>query len=125
FRIEHAQGAGGDAAPRFAKAGIIASVQPWLFYRGNGGASEYAKMMDSGVELALGSDAPITDFNPLFAIYAAVNGSDNGKRQALTVEQAVKAYTAGSAFAEFQENVKGTLEPGKFADIVILSADIF
>ncbi len=125
FRIEHAQGAGGDAAARFAKVGLIASVQPWLFYRGNGGTSEYAMMMDSGVKLALGSDAPITDFNPLFAIYAAVNGSDNGKRQALTVEQAVKAYTAGSAFAEFQENIKGTLEPGKFADVVILSADIF
>lgn len=126
FRIEHAQGIDRDAIRRFALTGTIASVQPWLFYRVNGGSSEYKTMAESGVRLAFGSDAPIIDFNPLLAIYAAsADNGGNGIRQSLSIEEAVKAHTVGSAYAEFQEDVKGTLEPGKFADIVILSADIF
>lgn len=125
FRIEHAQNAGAAAIPRFARTGTIASVQPWLFYRGNGGAGEYKKMADGGVKLAFGSDAPITDFNPLLSIFAATTNGENRKMHAFSVEEAVKAYTAGSAYAEFQEKLKGTLEIGKYADMVILTADIF
>ena len=77
--------------------------------------------MDSGVHLAFGSDASITDFNPLLGIHAAIR-ADGG---AISVDEAVRAYTLRSAFAEFQENVKGSVEVGKMADFVILSEDIF
>jgi len=74
----------------------------------------------SGARLTFGSDASMTDLDPLLGIFAAVTGSGS-----ISVDQAVRAYTADAAFAEFQENVKGTIEPGKLADIVILSEDIF
>ena len=78
-------------------------------------------------KIAFGSDASITDFNPLFGIHAAVNrGSfEGGVKQSLTVEEAVRFYTMGSAYAEFQEEVKGSITPGKLADIIMLSDDIF
>lgn len=117
FRIEHAHGVRSDDLPRFATSNIIASMQPWLF---NSSAAEVKRMFDAKARVAFGSDASLTDLNPLLAIHAAVNADD-----AISVEQAVKAYTVGSAYAEFQENVKGTIEPGKLADLVILSDDIF
>ena len=70
--------------------------------------------------VAFGSDASMTDFSPMAGIFAAVTG-----KNAISVENAVRAYTVGSAFAEFQEKVKGTIEVGKLADIVIFSDDIF
>ncbi len=117
FRIEHAQGVRDDDVPRFVTSKIIASMQPGLFH---GSASEVKTMVDGQVRVAFGSDASITDLNPLLGIFAAVNG-----KEGITVEQAVRAYTLGSAYAEFQENVKGTIEVGKLADFVILSEDIF
>lgn len=121
FRVEHAHNAAPDALPRFAKLNAIASMQPWLFYGENGtGSDNYERIFDARVSVAFGSDASITDFNPLLGIHAAVN-SKNG----ISVEQAVRAYTLGSAFAEFQEKAKGTIEVGKLADFVILSENIF
>lgn len=117
FRIEHAHGVRSDDLSRFATSNIIASMQPWLFDRS---APEVKRMFDVKAPLAFGSDASLTDLNPLMGIYAAVNGDE-----AVSVEQAVRAYTVGSAYAEFQENVKGTIEPGKLADLVILSDEIF
>jgi predicted amidohydrolase YtcJ len=96
-------------------------MQPWLFFGANGsGSDDYKKLLGLGTLLAFGSDASITEFNPLLGIYAAVTG-----KGALSVEQAVSAYTVGSAYAEFQEKSKGTIEVGKLADVVILSDDIF
>lgn len=126
FRIEHAHRVRPEDVPRFGKSKIIASVQPHLFFGGFGNNSgQYRAFLDTGAALAFGSDASITDFNPLFGIAAAVAGGNNKNSQAITVEEAVRAYTIGSAFAEFQENVKGTIAPGKLADLVILSEDIF
>jgi len=121
FRVEHAHDSRPEDLPRFAKLKAIASMQPWLFFRENGSESDdYKKIFGLGTHVAFGSDASITDFNPMLNIYAAVTG--NG---AISVEQAVRAYTVGSAYAEFQEKRKGTIEVGKLADLVILSDDIF
>lgn len=121
FRVEHAHNPKPEHIARFGRSDLIASVQPWLF---NGSSSTYyAELQKTGAKLALGSDAPMTDFNPLFAIHATVNVADpSGK---LSVLDAVRAHTVGSAYAEFQENEKGTIEAGKLADFIVLSDDIF
>ncbi len=118
FRIEHANGVSEADRERFRGIPVIASVQPHLF---RSAAGEFVDLLNANVAIAFGSDAAMTDMNPLLAIDDAVNLSD-GK---LTVDQAVRAYTIGSAYAEFQENVKGTIEAGKYADLVMLSDDIF
>jgi predicted amidohydrolase YtcJ len=123
FRIEHAHRVRPIDVTRFGTSKIIASVQPHLFFGGFGNDSgQYRAFLDTGATLAFGSDASITDFNPLYGIAAAVAGNS---KQALTVEEAVRAYTVGSAYAEFQEDFKGSITPGKLADLVILSNDIF
>jgi hypothetical protein len=118
FRIEHAARMRAEDIRRLSRSGIVASMQPHLF---GAGSDDYRAITDAGIMLAFGSDASITDFNPLLGIHAAVN---SGPRS-LTVEEAVRAYTVGSAYAEFQEKEKGTLSVGKLADLVILSDDIF
>lgn len=120
FRIEHAHDPAAEDINRFGKLGIVASIQPHLFRGSHAVPSQYSQMRDAGVPLALGSDAPMTDFDPLLTIFAAVSGE-----RAMSVHDAVYAYTAGSAYAEFQEKWKGTIEAGKLADLVILSGDIF
>jgi|SoiMethySBSTD1v2_1073268.scaffolds.fasta_scaffold20791_3 predicted amidohydrolase YtcJ len=121
FRVEHAHNARTEDLSRLVKLKAIASMQPWLFYGENGSTSDdYKKIFGLGTQVAFGSDASITNFNPLLGIYAAVTG-----KSAISVEQAVRAYTVGSAYAEFQEKSKGTIEVGKLADLVILSDDIF
>ena len=119
FRIEHAARFSDVDLKRFGRTGIIASMQPHLF----GGYEPYRSLLKSNAHIAFGSDASITDFNPLLGIHDAVN---RGRLdEALTVEEAVRLYTLGSAYAEFQENEKGTIEKGKLADLVILSENIF
>ncbi len=121
FRVEHARNASDPDRGRFTRLNIIASMQPWLFFGENGtGSDDFKKIFEHKTLVAFGSDASMTDFDPIKGIYAAVTG-----KNAISVEQAVRAYTIGSAFAEFQENIKGTIEVGKLADIVILSDDIF
>jgi predicted amidohydrolase YtcJ len=97
--------------------------------------SSYAwkSLLDAGATLAFGSDWPVAPLDPILGIYAAVTRrtldgrNPNGwiPEQRITVAQAVNAYTMGSAFAEHQERVKGSIEPGKLADLVVLSQDIF
>ncbi len=128
FRIEHAHRMRSEDIGRFAATNTIASMQPHLFFGGVFNSSEpYRSLLASGARLAFGSDASITDFNPILGIYAAVHrgSSKDASIQTISVEEAVRAYTIGSAFAEFQENVKGTISPGKLADFVMLSEDIF
>src|SRR5262249_46278662 len=93
----------------------------------------FRSLLDAGVTLALGTDWTVAPLNPLLTIYAAVTRRTlDGKQpqgwvpeQKISVEEAVRAYTIGSAYAEFQEREKGTITPGKLADLVILSQDIF
>lgn len=123
FRIEHAHGVRPVDLPRFGRSKIIPSMQPILFYsEANGNSDEYRRLLDTGAPIAFGADGPMLGFSPLEGIYASVNA---GGRRGITVEEAVYAYTMGAAFAEFQEKVKGSIEVGKVADMVILSSDIF
>ncbi len=145
LRIEHLQHLGRADLPRLAPLGIIASMQPYhaiddgRFAQVRLGAEplqlSYAwrSLLDSGVVLAFGSDWPVAPLDPLMGIYAAATRRTlDGKNpqgwiaaQRITVAEAVHAYTVGSAFAEHQEGSKGSLEVGKLADLVVLSADIF
>ncbi|MGQ0543398.1 MAG: amidohydrolase [Blastocatellia bacterium] len=121
FRVEHAQNMRKSDLSRFGKSKIIASMQPWLFNsEAESNAGFFRTLLDGEAPLAFGSDAAITDLNPLYGIFAAVSG-----KKSISVEDAVRAYTLGSAYAEFQEKSKGTIEIGKLADFVILSDDIF
>ncbi len=145
FRIEHAQHLRPGEIPRFAAQQVVASAQPyhaiddgcWCAARlGRRRAPEayaFRSLLDSGARLAFGSDWPVAPLNPLPGMYAAVtrrtlDGKHPGgwvPRQKISVEEAVRAYTVGSAYAEFAERVKGTLTPGKLADLVVLDRDIF
>ncbi len=145
FRVEHAQHVRPEDFARFGKLGIVASMQPyhaiddgrWAEKRiGHERArSSYAwkSMLDAGARLAFGSDWPVAPLDPLSGIYAAVtratlDGKNPGgwfPEQRLTVEEALHAYTSGAAYAAFQEKEKGTISPGKLADLVVLSDDLF
>jgi predicted amidohydrolase YtcJ len=145
FRIEHAQHMAAKDFDRFAQLNVIASVQPYHAiddgrwaegYIGHDRASRtyaFRTFLNHGVHLAFGTDWDVAPLNPVFTIYAAVTRATlDGKNpngwfpeQKLTVVEAVEAYTMGSAYAEFQEKVKGSITPGKLADMVVLSDDIF
>jgi hypothetical protein len=145
FRIEHAQHVRPEDFARFAKLGVIASMQPYhaiddgrFVDRRIGrtrSETSYAwrSMLDAGAPLAFGTDWPIAPLNPLLGIYAAVTrATTDGKNpggwvpeQRVTLEEALRAYTQGSAYAEFQEVEKGTIAPGKLADLIVLSDNLF
>jgi predicted amidohydrolase YtcJ len=144
-RIEHVQHMHPADYPRFAKLGVIASMQPYHAIDDGRWAekvigperahSSYAwkSLLDAGATLAFGSDWAVAPLDAVMGIYAAttrqtLDGKTPGgwiPEQRITVAQAVHAYTVGSAFAEHQEKVKGSIEPGKLADLVVLSNDIF
>ncbi len=145
FRIEHAQHLNADLIKRFASNKIIASMQPfhaiddgrWAWKRLDEkrlkGTYAFRSLLDKGVTLAFGTDWYVAPLNPMLGIYAATtrrtldDKNPDGwiPEQKISIEETIKAYTVGSAYAEFQENVKGTLTVGKLADFVILSDDIF
>lgn len=145
LRIEHAQHMAAKDFDRFAKLHVIASVQPyqaiddgrWAEARiGHDRASRtyaFRTFLDHGVKLAFGTDWDVVPLDPIQTLYAAVTRetldgkNSNGwfPEQKLTVAESVEAYTMGSAYAEFQENEKGSITPGKLADMVLLSQDIF
>lgn len=145
LRIEHAQHLATKDFARFARMGVIASVQPyhaiddgrWADKRIGPERSKttyaFRSFLDNNVRLALGTDWFVAPLNPLETIYAAVTRATlDGKNpngwvpeQKISVAEAVEAYTVGSAYAEFQDKEKGSLAPGKLADLVILSDDIF
>jgi hypothetical protein len=144
FRIEHAQHVAAKDFDRFVSLGVIAAVQPYHAIDDGRWAERrigperikttypFRTFLDKGVRLALGSDWPVAPLDPILGIYAAVTRATlDGAHpdgwvpaQKITVEEAIRGYTAGSAYAEFAEADKGTLAPGAFADIVILSDDI-
>ena len=145
YRIEHAQHLRQQDIKRFGQLKVVASMQPlhiiddgrWAWKRLDEkrlkGTYAFRTLLDSGAVLAFGSDSPVASLNSLWGIYAAVtrrtldDKNPNGwiPEQKITVDEAVRGFTYGSAYAEFQENVKGTLEVGKLADFVIVSDDIF
>src|SRR5206468_4178869 len=93
----------------------------------------FRTFLDHGVRLAFGTDWDVAPLNPLLGIYAAVTRATLDDKnpggwfpeQKLTVSESIEAYTMGSAYAEFQDNEKGSITPGKLADMVLLSGDIF
>jgi predicted amidohydrolase YtcJ len=145
YRIEHAQHLRQQDISRFGSQKVIASMQPfhiiddgrWAWKRLDEkrlkGTYAFRSILDSGGVLALGSDSPVAPLNPIWGVYAAVtrrtldDKNPNGwiPEQKITVEEAIRGYTRGSAFAEFQDGVKGTIAPGKLADLVLLSQDLF
>ena len=145
FRIEHAQHMASKDFERFEKLHVIASMQPyhaiddgrWAERRLGHDRARYSyawrSMLDHHVRLAFGTDCPVAPLNPLLGLYAAVTRATlDGKHpdgwipeEKITLPEAVEAYTMGSAYAEFQEKEKGSITPGKLADFVIMSDDIF
>ena len=144
WRIEHAQHMAAKDFARLAQLHVIASVQPyhaiddgrWAEHRiGHDRASRtyaFRTFLDHGVRLALGTDWNVAPLNPMLTLYAATTRATlDGKNpngwfpeQKLTIKEAIEAYTVGSAYAEFQENEKGSIAAGKLADMVLLSDDV-
>jgi predicted amidohydrolase YtcJ len=144
-RIEHAQHVQASDFKKFAETGVIASVQPYhasddgRWADGRIGterarhAYAFRSFLEAGVTLALGSDWWVAPINPMETIWAAttratLDGTRPGgwvPEQKISVREAVHGYTVGAAYASGEENVKGSLERGKLADLAVLSEDIF
>lgn len=144
WRIEHAQVLSPDDIPRFARLGVIASMQPShaigdLYFAPKrlgserlSGAYAWQSLREAGAMLAGGSDAPVERGEPMIEFYAAVArraldgfaDADWHLEQRLTREQALQMFTVGPAYAAFEERERGTIEAGKRADFTVLSADI-
>ena len=142
WRIEHAQHLHPDDIPRFAKLGVIASMQgihctsDAVFVtrrlgerRAAQGAYVWQSLLKSGAVVTNGSDVPVEPISPIASFYASVTrrldrGATFFPKQKMTRQQALHSYTAAGAYAAFEEDIKGTLAVGKLADVVVLSEDI-
>src|SRR6266571_4982455 len=144
LRIEHAQVLAPEDIPRFAQLGVIPSMQPthctsdmpWAEKRVGPerikGAYAWRSLLATGVHLPLSSDFPGETLNPFYGIYAAITRQDpNGNpaggwypEQRLTLNEALRGYTIEAAYAEFEEQAKGSTERGKLADFTVISRDI-
>ena len=143
-RIEHSQVVRAEDVARFQELGVIASVQPshciddmrWAEKRIGkrvDDAYRWASFLQAGVRLAFGTDWDVEPLDPRLGLYAAVtrelpNGGPAGgwhPGETLSLAKAIEAYTLGSAYAEFQENDKGSIAVGKFADVAVMAADLF
>lgn len=142
WRIEHAQHLHPDDVGRFAELGVLPAMQaihctsdaPWVYQRlgaerAESGAYLWRDLLDSGVPVNNGTDTPVEDVDPIPSFYASVsrimpNGEPFFPEQAMTREEALASYTINGAYFGFEEDIKGSLAPGKYADIVVLSKDI-
>jgi predicted amidohydrolase YtcJ len=142
WRIEHAQHLHPDDVPRFGAMGVIPSMQgihctsdaPYVLERlgeerAEEGAYVWQKLMAAGAVIANGTDAPVERVDPIPSYYASVSrrladGSVFFPEQRMSRMEALRSYTINGAYAAFEEDVKGTLTPGKLADITVLSKDI-
>jgi predicted amidohydrolase YtcJ len=142
WRIEHAQHLNPADIPRFGQLGVIAAMQgvhctsdaPYVLLRlgarrAEEGAYVWQKLMKSGAVVGNGTDAPVEDVSPLASFYASVSrklkdGTVFYPDQRMSREEALRSYTWNNAYAAFEETLKGSLEPGKLADITVLSRDI-
>jgi predicted amidohydrolase YtcJ len=141
FRIEHAQHIKESDLQRFENLNIVTSVQPSHLFVDAKVASKiltnpdsthiYKKLMDSGAVVNFGTDFPVAEENPFETIYYAMTREANGfpdgfnKDYSIDLFSCLNAYTINNVFASFEEKEKGTLEPGKYADFIILDRDIF
>jgi predicted amidohydrolase YtcJ len=145
FRIEHAQHLRQNDIPRFGRSGVIASMQPyhviddgrWAWKRLDparlAGTYAFRSLLDTGAPLAFGSDWTVAPLDPMWGLYAAVTRRTLDERnpdgwvpeQKITLEEALRAYTYGVAYAGFQEREVGVLAPGMQADLVLLERDLF
>jgi len=145
FRIEHAQHLRPSDFQRFARLGVIASMQPYHAIDDGRWAEKvigperikttygFRAMLDNGVTLAFGSDWFVAPPTPLEGLYAAVtrrtldDAHPGGwvPDQKITLDEALRAYTVGGAYASYEEDLKGTLELGKLADVVVIDRDLF
>lgn len=142
WRIEHAQHLSPADVPRFAELGVIASMQgihctsdgPWVPQRlgdkrAADGAYVWRSLLDAGATICNGTDAPVEDVDPIANFYASVtrrmaDGTAFHAEQRMTRAEALRSYTINGAYAAFEEDLKGSLVPGKLADVVVLSRDI-
>jgi predicted amidohydrolase YtcJ len=142
WRVEHAQHLNAADIPRFGRLGVIASMQgvhctsdaPYVLARlgakrAEEGAYVWQKLMQSGAVVSNGTDAPVEDVSPIASYYATVSrrlgdGSMFYPNQRMSRLEALKSYTINAAYAAFEEESKGTLKVGKYADVVVLSKDI-
>ncbi len=142
WRIEHSQHLHPDDIPRFGQLGVIASMQgihctsdaPYVLKRlgekrSEEGAYVWQKLMKTGAIICNGTDAPVEDVDPLACYYATItrrtkDGSLFFPDQRMNREEALRSYTINGAYAAFQEDILGSLTPGKLADITVLSKDI-
>jgi len=142
WRIEHAQHLSLTDIPRFAALGVIPAMQgihctsdaPYVLarlgaQRAEEGAYVWQKLMKTGAVICNGTDAPVEDVSPIASYYATVSrklkdGTVFYPDQKMSREEALKSYTLNGAYAAFEENIKGSLAPGKLADITVLSQDI-
>ncbi len=142
WRVEHSQHLAIEDLPRFAELDVIAAMQgvhctsdgPWVLKRlgeerAESGAYMWRALIDSGAVVTNGTDVPVEDIDPIASYYASVarvcfDGTVFYPGQAMTREEALASYTINNAYASFEEDLKGSLTPGKLADIVVLSQDI-
>ena len=144
-RIEHAQVVALEDIPRFVSLNLIASMQPTHATSDMNmaenrigperikGAYAWRRFLQQGTRIAAGSDFPVESANPFFGLHAAVTRQDHDNQptggwypdQAMTVTEALRAFTLDAAYAEHAENTLGTLEPGKWADFILIDQDIF
>jgi len=142
WRVEHAQHLSPSDIPRFGRLGVIAAMQgvhctsdgPWVIAklgekRAREGAYAWRSIMDGGAVICNGTDSPVEDVDPIPSFYSTVtrmmkNGTAFFPEQRLTRKEALGTYTLNGAYAAFQEELLGSLKPGKLADITVLSKDI-
>jgi predicted amidohydrolase YtcJ len=142
WRVEHAQHLSPDDIPRFAQLGVIAAMQsihctsdaPYVIQRlgmrrAKQGAYVWRSLLDSGATIVNGTDVPVEAINPIACYYAAVTRRLNDDvaffpEQCMSRHEALRTYTRDAAWAAFEEETKGSITPGKLADIVVLSQDI-
>lgn len=145
FRIEHAQHLRPADIVRFGKLKVIASVQPYHLIDDGRWAEKkigperakttypFKSFLDNGVTLACGSDWPVAPMDPIMGLYAAVTRRTLDEKnpggwipeQKIALEEAIKGFTINGAFAQFAEKIKGSIEPGKLADFVVLDRNLF
>lgn len=143
-RVEHAQLLHPDDIARFASLGVIPSMQPthctsdmrWVADRVGDeralGAYAWRSLIESGVPIAGGSDFPVESHNPFLGFYAAVTRQNHDSQpdggwlpdQRMTRDEALRSFTIWAAYAAFEEHEKGTLEPGKLADFIVIDRDL-
>jgi len=143
WRIEHAQHLDTADIPRFAQLGVIAAMQgihctsdaPFVVkrlgeFRSQSGAYAWKSLLKSGAVVTNGTDTPVEDVDPLASFYASVTRkrADNGltffPEQRMTRSQAIHSYTLAAAYSGFEDQIKGSLTPGKWADFIMLSNDL-